>query len=131
MTDNLLADTEEPVLDIDPNKNYLGELVGEGKKVKDPESLAKGKYISDNYIQILERRLDEMRSDYSNLSKEYNARPKLEELINQITQKQSASSEEPVTKETVPAIDPKEIESLVSNKMQEYRASEKAQENFN
>jgi hypothetical protein len=45
------------------DKNYLEELVGEGKKFRDAESLAKGKFESDQHISNLERQLSELRED--------------------------------------------------------------------
>lgn len=42
-------------------EKYFDHLVGEGKKFKDPEELAKGKWESDNYITTLEKQLDTLR----------------------------------------------------------------------
>lgn len=50
------ADTDHTV-----PENALETLVGEGKKFKDVESLAKGKFQSDSYIKQLERELAEIR----------------------------------------------------------------------
>lgn len=50
------SDTDQAV-----PENALEALVGEGKKFKDLESLAKGKVQSDNYIKQLERELAEIR----------------------------------------------------------------------
>lgn len=47
------------------NENYLERMVGEGKKFKDAEALARGKFESDNHIQNLERQLSELRQDLS------------------------------------------------------------------
>jgi hypothetical protein len=139
MADNLLDQTNDNQ-PLDPNKDYLQELVGEGKKFKSPQELARGKAESDEYIKILERRSDELRNDYLRLRDESTSRARLEELIDQL-QKQST---QPVTSNNQPSVnepplgkpDPNnsreraEIESLVSSKILEHEATKKQQENF-
>ena len=133
MTDqSILEDLDGPE-DVDPSKNYLEELVGEGKKFKTPEELARGKYESDTYIKFLERGRDELRNDYLKLRDEYNSRAKLEELIDQLKQQQLASNEntQTVNEDNQPKFDPSQIESLVSSKIQEHELTKRQQENFN
>lgn len=48
---------------IDPSKNYLEELVGDGKKFKSVEDLARGKAEADAFIQSLLREKQELRED--------------------------------------------------------------------
>jgi len=117
---------------IDESKNYLEDLVGDGKKFKTAEDLAKGKFLADSYVKILERKLDEMRTDYLKVSEENKARAKLEELIDQMNNKtqQLTSSETPPAKEVqTPSLD--QIESLVSNKISQVETQRKERENFN
>jgi len=133
MADTLLADQAE--VTIDQNKNYLEELVGENKKFKSPEDLARGKYESDAYIEIMKRRQDELRDDYMKLKTDYEARAKLEELIDQMSKRPQQSTEPDSTQRAddvrQPQFDPKQVESLVSNKIQEYELTKKQSENFN
>lgn len=68
---------ERPIL-IDPNKDYLSEYVGEGKKFKDPAELAKAKAHSDVFIERLQREQAALRS-------ELNTRVKLEELMDRMS----------------------------------------------
>ncbi len=134
MTENLLDADDNSAPLIDPNKNYLEELVGEGKKFKTPEELALGKARSDLYIRDLERQKDELRADYERLHDEYKTGPKLQEILDQLTEQRLASSESPQANEVIenqPAYDPKQIESLVSSKISEYEMTKKQQENFN
>lgn len=49
--------------EADPSKNYLEELVGEGKKFKSAEELARGKYEADMFIKSLLREKDELREE--------------------------------------------------------------------
>lgn len=72
---------------IEPEKNYLEELVGEGKKFKSVEDLARGKAESDNYIQTLERNLDGIKTE---LDKRLTA----EELANQIRSEMKSTQNE-------------------------------------
>ncbi len=128
MTDNLL-DKDTDVVEIDPNKDYLVELVGDGKKFKSPEELAKGKYEADQYIEILKRRQDEMRADYLKISEENKTRASLEDLIKQM--QQQPSNNEPEVKDEKPTFDSKQIESLVSTKIQEHETSKRQTDSFN
>src|SRR5437773_6950457 len=98
MTDNLMEGLDNLPPETDPNKNYLEDLVGDGKKFKSPEELARGKFESDTYIKILEKRLDEYRDDILSLRKENVTNKRLEDLVNQLSNK-SPNSETPQQKE--------------------------------
>lgn len=133
MTDDLMKDDKpQQEEQLDPNKDYLQELVGPGRKFRDEKELAKGKFESDSYIKVLERRLDEMRNDYLSMKNESVTSKRLEELIAQLSDKKSPSSEEPERKEEhQPMFDPKQIDSLVSSKIQEHELSRQQTTNFN
>lgn len=136
MNDTLLDTNSSNDQQIDHSKNYLQELVGEGKKFSSPEELARGKAESDLYIKHLERGRDELREDYLKLREESVARQKLEELIGQLeskTQRQDSSdnTQQSDEKNIQPKYDPKEIESLVSSKIQEHELTRKQEQNFN
>ena len=130
--ENLLPlDNSEP--QIDENKNYLEELVGEGKKFKSPEDLAKGKWHSDQTIEVMKQRMDELRADYLKLREENTSQANLKELVDQL-KTQLASSKEPLANEDhrdTPKFDPKDLDVLVSNKVRELDLSKKQEENFN
>lgn len=132
MTDNLLSQENE-LPEVDPSKNYLEELVGDNKKFKSAEELARGKYEADSYVKILEKRLDVLRDDYIKERESGASKAKLEELIDRMNRQQLASSEQPLANEVIkkPEFDPKELDSLVSSKIQEHEASKKQQDNFN
>jgi len=63
MPDNLLNQDPPAEPLFDPNKNYYEDLVGQDKKFKDNETLAKAKVQSDIFIKHLERQQDELRKD--------------------------------------------------------------------
>lgn len=67
---------------IDESKDFLSELVGDGKKFKDVKDLAKGKAFSDAHIVTLEQTLSRMRE-------ELQTRKTAAELIDQISQRRT------------------------------------------
>lgn len=131
--DNLLSGDIQQ-LQFDENKNYLDELVGENKKFKDYAALAKGKAYADSMIDHLTAEQATLRQDYLNLRNEYNSRAKLEDLVEKLsTQRPSSSDDNHNANEdrnTPPQFDSKQIESLVSSKLQEFEANKRQQENF-
>lgn len=132
MTD-LFQQTQNNEPTIDENKNYLEELVGEGRKFKDVEALAKGKHYSDAMIKVMERQLDDLRAENERNRTELLATTRLQELIDQAR----SSPQNPVTPN--PNVNDNEksglkmedIESLFSNKLQEHENAKRERENFN
>lgn len=121
-----LFQTNNDLPSIDPNKKYLDEYVGEGKKFKDPEELAKSKFHADTYIPILERRLDQERAERAELKKEFETRAKLEELIAQLT-KTPVTTTPPYTLESkvelpvkAPVLDASKLDELMSTKITQW-----------
>lgn len=95
---NILDNTnQQDQPQIDPNKNYLEELVGEGKKFKTIEDLARGKAEADLYVEHMKGRMDELRQDYTKLYETHNAGPSLKETLDQYMQelKQSQGTNQP------------------------------------
>jgi hypothetical protein len=78
MTDLFAGGDDLAPLQEDENKNYFEELVGEGKKFKTPEELARGKAESDRFIARL---LEEKKQ----LAEDLNARMRLEEVLDRMT----------------------------------------------
>lgn len=131
MTENLLDDSED-LPAIDPEKNYLEELVGDGKKFKSSEELAKGKFASDLYIKDLEKGRDVLKTDYLELKAKYDSMASMSELVDQLkAHHQLASSTPNLKANEVKPVDPKQIESLVSSKILEYENTKKESDNFN
>lgn len=115
------------------SKNSVAELVGDGKKFKTVEDLAKGKVESDNYIKELESRLDEQREQYLKLFGESTTRAKLEDLVNQIREpRPSDQGTNPagIQDNIKPSYDPSQIESVVSRKIQEIEFKKTQSENL-
>jgi hypothetical protein len=130
MTD-ILDETSLPT--IDPEKKYLQDLVGDDKKFKSNEDLARGKHLSDSYISLLEKRLDASRQEYMDLNQQYNARAKIEELLDQMAVQRS-SNDTPIVKDDkiqAPQFDPKQLDVLISNKILENETTKRQQDNAN
>jgi hypothetical protein len=132
--DNLLNEKDDQPV-IDEGKDYLAELVGEDKKFKDAQALAKGKAFSDAHIALLERRFDELSEDYKRLKKDADAGARLQELLDKMeNQPQHTTSREPTVNSnevnTKPALGLDEVESLVSSKIQQHEQTRRERENF-
>lgn len=128
----LLDDIVDPIV-VDPNKNYLEELVGDGKKFPTNEELAKGKWHADQTIEVYKRRMDELRTDYLKEREQNITRAQLEEVIDRLSKKQLASSELPSANEDTmtPAHDPKQLESLIETNFQRLKAKDLEDSNYN
>jgi hypothetical protein len=76
--------TQETSGNVDPNVNYLEELVGEGKKFKSVDDLARGKYEADQYINTVIQQKDQLLQDYNRLKADYEATASLKEIADRI-----------------------------------------------
>lgn len=121
---------EQETVQADPDKNYLEELVGEDRKFKTPEDLARSKYEADLFIEQLKRETREMRE-------ELQKRLSLEEFADQFskrTQQQADSSSNESEREdqtTQEQRTPQDIEAFLEQKLTEREKSQKAQSNLN
>ena len=82
------ADTTTEAGNVQTNEGYLNQLVGEGKKFKDIEALAKGKLEADRHISEITKTLDELRAE---LAKQDYAKS----LLEQMSKGSDAGSEQP------------------------------------
>ena len=117
---------------VDPAKNYVEELVGEGKKFKTIEDLARGKAQSDLYIAEVKKRLEEA-------EQELNARKRIEDIVETIrTTSQSPSQTDQLSSnqqdgDTVQpdSLTPEKLEALIEQRLTERERTTAAQRNFN
>lgn len=118
---------------VDDQIDYYDSLVGENKKFKDAKELAKGKYISDNYILTLESQLDQMRKDYLTEKEQNVARAKMEDLLDRLEKRQieTPNAQPIVVEPKTPSIKKEEIESLVDTRIQQRETTRKENDNFN
>src|SRR5690242_15072647 len=78
----------EPVIGEDPNADPLELLVGEGKKFKTPQDLAKGKMESDKFIVQLQK-------EQAALREELNKRLSVEEFVEKMNKAPAPSASTP------------------------------------
>lgn len=118
----------EDIPQIDPNKDYHSELVGEGKKYRDEKALALSKVHADATIADLKRKLDEAQT-------ELNTTKRLEELLTMASKTQTESNPpNPVNHDTnreepVNDLTAEKIESLISDRLSAHEATRTANEN--
>ena len=116
-------------------ENYLSELVGEDKKFKSPEDLAKGKWEADNYIGTLESKLDELRKE---LEKRETADEIADRLQQQFSNREASSRETHQTpsenartddQKNFEGLSREELVKLLDQRLEEREVVSKAQRN--
>jgi hypothetical protein len=118
---------EEDDLPQEP-ENYYNELVGENRKFKDQEALAKGKWYADRALSTKERQFDELSSDYLRLKADYDARAKLEELLKDRLQQPQERDETPQNANQ-PGYNPDDLKKLMKQELTSYEREKRYEEN--
>jgi hypothetical protein len=121
MTDNVtdvdLFAAPAPTAPQVPAEISVNELVGEGKKYKTPDELAKAKIHADRHIETLEQTLEALRADL-------NTRITLEEFMTKVSSKDGAPQVvEPSASNVVP---PANTDALTPEKVLELVRAEEA-----
>jgi hypothetical protein len=111
--------------DADPDKDFVAELVGEGKKFKDANALAKSKLASDSHILKIE-------SENAQLRQELKTRLTLEEFYDQVKNKPSPSTPPPTEQDEPERTEfsVEQIDSLVDKRFQERLTVEQQKNNL-
>jgi len=112
------------------NDSYVTQLVGEGKKFKDIESLAKGKLEADRHIGEITKTLDELRAE---LAKQDYAKSLLEQMnkASETTAEQpSSSTPSPSNTENTTQRASDDIEALVEKVITEKERSRTVTQNL-
>lgn len=114
--------------DIDPDKDYLSEYVGEGKKFKDVQALAKAKAAADAHIRKLEAEAATAREQLQNSKT-------IEDFVNQMrtqTANRQDGDNQPFEngqgKPPAPVI-ADNLDEVISKKLSDARLREKLQDN--
>lgn len=114
----------------DENKNYLEELVGEGKKFRSVEDLAKGKAQSDRFIAQLQAEQEALR-------KELNTRLTMEQALDQLRQGSSANNEESPggnqpsgSSDNPVSLKPEDVERIIDQRVTQRETERIQQENL-
>lgn len=131
---SLLDTNQDDQIQIDEDKNYFEELVGEGKKYKDPEALAKKSLHADRTIAERERELKELREDFLRQREALQSGMSQKDFLDQLkTVVQSTSRDQ--TNNTnddtkVPQLDPNQLKSLISSTVKELTVADKQEKNW-
>jgi len=132
--------TENPSTDSDnqnqdntnPESDPVSQLVGEGKKFKTVEDLARGKQESDNFIQSLQQQVTELREE---LNKQDFAKDLLEKVKNNMNNKENEphdkeKAEEVQTSTSNSKVDEGNLEKMIRDLMTEEEKKKTAQNNL-
>lgn len=123
-------DTQAPVLD--PNRDWLEEYVGEGKKFRDAADLARGKAHSDVFIARLQKEMEGLRQELT-------TRLKLEEFMDRMNSNNSTVGNGQITQTTATAtsdgtantaLSPDDIEKVVEQKLRAKEQELRTQQNL-
>jgi hypothetical protein len=111
----------------DPDKDYFTELVGEDKRFKSPQELARGKVEADTFIERLQQEAAELRA-------ELDKRVTYEELIDKVGARNSGGvgggNSEPRVPETPPAgVGQEDIQRLVEEQLAKRTDQERRAQN--
>lgn len=129
---NSLLDKDDDHIDIDENKDYEAELVGDGKKFKTTKDMAKGKYLADRQVEVLTRRMDEMREDYLKAQDELKTRASIESMLDQIATRDHSTNRDDTTmrnEDKKPVLDPDQLDSLIDTRISSYEKTRIQQAN--
>ena len=127
------TENNTPAVDIDgtTNASYMEQLVGENKKFKDVESLAKGKLEADRHIAEITKTLNELREEVSKQDYAKDLLAKLQDkgagtgTVNSVTGNNAGNS---ATGNTNP--NASEIEALVEQLMTKKEQSRTVEQNI-
>lgn len=117
MNDQILPPEGQPQA---PDK-YYEALVGDGKKFKDNESLARSKWESDSYIKTLEAKLDNATADNKALREANTSQASMQELLDLMKQQrvQSDTPKAQTPQDNTPKFDPATLPDLVAARVKE------------
>lgn len=130
MTEDLLAADDN----LQDNTTSLDDLIKtdpKGYANFSKEEVLKKAYNADLTIDLFKKRQDELRNDYLKLREEHMAGAQLKDELDRLRNLQQSNSNNTPANDNKPIIDPKEIETLVSNKIQEFELTKKQDSNFN
>lgn len=122
---NLFA--ANPEFFIDPDKDYLAELVGEDKKFASPLELARGKAESDAHITRLEAEQSALRDELATRLKYEEFLDKLNTLPLGTTPQLPSGGDTNLDKS---ALKPEDVERILEQKITQREADRSAQQNL-
>jgi hypothetical protein len=122
--------SSQDLQNLEPTRSYLNELVGEGKRYDSPEAVARAKIFQDAHIKQIEQENARLREDYTRAREENIAKAKLEDLLDQIQGRKEPTEHKQPTVPEEKAIDYRQIESLIENKIKQTRLTDTYNQNL-
>lgn len=125
---NLFADDQGNQPQTDPQKNYLEELVGDGKKFKTPEELARGKAEADAFIE-------QLKAEQAALRNELNTKLSMEQYIDKMAGTGTSNTQTPNEPngnqgENLQGLKPEDVERLIDQRVSAREAERIQAENL-
>ena len=119
---------EQETIEIDPNKDYFAEYVGEGKKFKDERELARAKAEADAHIARVE-------AENAKFRDEMQQSKTIQDFMDQM-KSQSSNRQEPgnhpgenETGNAGTSVSPEDLDKLINEKLTERQKVERSQTN--
>jgi uncharacterized protein YidB (DUF937 family) len=124
MTDTLFDPSLAPPPPQDLPKSFRDELVGDGKKFKTDEDLARGKWESDVHIKRLEAEMADLRKSAA-------TQARLQELVDKLTIAGAPpiNPPEPKDDEKNKGVAPEQLEAVLDKRLQKYEAERTGKDN--
>jgi len=123
----------DQILPQDTPQSAYETLVGDGRKFKDNEALAKAKIDSDDYIKTLETKLDNAVADIRGLREANTAQANMQELIETLRQQQTKSetpSQPQSQQDNKPTLDLNQLKSMIQQNVKEIDTQKTEQSNL-
>lgn len=127
MPNDIFDDPNTQEFTPDPTKQYLVDLVGDGKKFKDAEALARGKMESDNFITRLQKENAELRDDLKTRVTMQAVLDKLGKPV--VTPDPNDDGNNSHASERKDVLKPEDIEAMMAKTMERQRAVDSATAN--
>lgn len=130
--ENLFDDNQEETLidDNQPDNINVDDLVGEGKKFKDLNALAKAKIESDRFIERLKRETAEIRKDLNERLSVEDLLKKMQTTTTSGSQGDTNQSRGNETDTSQDKFDISKIDELLENKLRQRTQAESASQNL-
>lgn len=128
MSTNTDLFASDDIFNIDPDKDYLEEFVGESKKYKTPKELAYAKAHADATIEQLKTEQNELRSE---LQTRLNLEKFLDQLKTSVPQRSNDDSQDHrETDQDKSVMSPEDLERLVVTKLNQLESQKSATQNI-
>lgn len=126
---NIFSDDNNSSLSIDPEKNYYEELVGEGKKFKDEQALARAKAESDSFIERMKAENEKLRLELQKSETAEEILKKIQESSVPKATPQTPSSNQPESRPSS-SLSQEDLDRLIEEKMKVRESETKADQNY-